>query len=128
MSGIVPGPNVFGLVAMEAAYRYGDEWLEQLLDYLEGNLKITMKYFSKRIPKIKVIKPQGTYLVWLDCRNLGMDNQALRNFMREKARVGFDDGFLFGAAGSGFERMNIACPRAILNEALARIEKAVNSL
>ena len=128
MSGIVPGPNVFGLVAMEAAYRYGDEWLEQLLDYLEGNLKITTQYFSKRIPKIKVIKPQGTYLVWLDCRKLGMDNLTLRSFMREKARVGFDDGFLFGAAGSGFERMNIACPRPILNEALARIEKAVNSL
>ena len=62
MSGIVPGPNVFGLVAMEAAYRYGDEWLEQLLEYLEGNLHIVMKYFSKRIPKIKIIKPQGTYL------------------------------------------------------------------
>ena len=128
MLGIVPGPNVFGLIAMEAAYRYGDEWLAQLLDYLDGNLKITMEYFSKRIPKIKVIKPQGTYLVWLDCRKLGMDNQTLKSFMSDKARVGFDDGFLFGAAGSGFERMNIACPRTILLEALARIEKAVNSL
>ena len=128
MSGIVPGPNIFGLVAMEAAFLYGDEWLEQLLDYLEGNLKITLEYFLKRIPRIKVIKPQGTYLVWLDCRNLGMDNLALKSFMREKALVGFDDGFLFGAAGSGFERMNIACPRSLLNEALARIEKAVNSL
>jgi len=128
MLGIVPGPNVFGLIAMEAAYRYGDEWLAQLLDYLNGNLKITMEYFSKRIPKIKVIKPQGTYLVWLDCRKLGLDNQALKSFMSDKARVGFDDGFLFGAAGSGFERMNIACPRTILLEALARIEKAVNSL
>ena len=128
MTGIVPGPNVFGLVAMEAAYLYGDEWLEQLLDYLEGNLKITEEYFAKRIPKIKVIKPQGTYLVWLDCRKLGMDNPKLSSFMKEKARVGFDDGFLFGAAGSGFERMNIACPRPLLNEALTRIEKAVNSL
>ena len=128
MSGIVPGPNVFGLIAMEAAYRYGDEWLAQFLDYLEGNLKITMEYFSKRIPKIKVIKPQGTYLLWLDCRKLGMDNQELKCFMRDKARVGFNDGFLFGAAGSGFERMNIACPRMLLKEALARIEKAVNSL
>ena len=128
MSGIVPGPNVFGLVAMEAAFLYGDEWLEQLLNYLEGNLKFTLEYFSKRIPRIKVIKPQGTYLVWLDCRNLGLDNLALKSFMGEKARVGFDDGFLFGAAGSGFERMNIACPRSLLYEALARIEQAVNSL
>jgi cystathionine beta-lyase len=128
MSGTVPGPNVFGLVAMEAAYRFGDEWLEQLLDYLEDNLKITIDYFTKRIPKIRIIKPQGTYLLWLDCRGLGMDNLTLRSFMREKAKVGFDDGFLFGTAGSGFQRMNIACPRAILNEALGRIEKAVNSL
>jgi len=128
LAAIVPGPNVFGLIAMEVAFREGDEWLGQMLDYLDGNLKITMDYFAKRIPKIKVIKPQGTYLLWLDCRKLGLDNQALSTFMREQARLGFDDGFLFGAAGSGFERMNIACPRSILLEALARIEQAVNSL
>ena len=128
MAAVVPGPNVFGLVAMEAAFREGDDWLGQMLDYLDGNLKITMDYFAKRIPKIKVIKPQGTYLLWLDCRKLGLDNQALSTFMREQARVGFDDGFLFGESGSGFERMNIACPRVILLEALSRIEKAVNSL
>ena len=87
-----------------------------------------MEYFEKRIPRIKVIKPQGTYLVWLDCRELGKDNLALRSFMREKARVGFDDGFLFGNAGSGFQRMNIACPRAILKEALERIEVAINCM
>jgi cysteine-S-conjugate beta-lyase len=128
MAAVVPGPNVFGLMAMEAAFRDGDDWLAQMLDYLNGNLKITTEYFAKRIPKIKVIKPQGTYLLWLDCRELGLDNQALSRFMREQARVGFDDGFLFGESGSGFERMNIACPRVILREALARIEKAVNSL
>jgi cystathionine beta-lyase len=128
MAAIVPGPNVFGLVAMEAAFRDGDDWLAQMLDYLNGNLKITMEFFANRIPKIKVIKPQGTYLLWLDCRRLGLDNQALSRFMREQARVGFDDGFMFGESGSGFERMNIACPRVILLEALARIEKAVNSL
>ena len=127
-AGIVPGQNVFGFVAMEAAYRYGDEWLEQLLDYLQGNLDITIDYFEKNIPRIKVTKPQGTYLVWLDCRGLGLNNMALRSFMREKAKVGFDDGFLFGAGGDGFQRMNIACPRPILEEALRRIETAVNSL
>jgi len=126
--GIVPGQNLFGLTAMEAAYRFGDEWLEQLLDYLQSNLNYTIEYFERRIPKIKVIKPQGTYLIWLDCRELGMDAMTLRSFMREKARVGFDDGFLFGAAGAGFQRINIACPRAILKEALIRIEAAVNSL
>ena len=128
MAAVIPGPNVFGLIAMEAAFRDGDEWLEQMLNYLDGNLKITMRYFAARIPKIKVVKPQGTYLLWLDCRKLGLDNQALSRFMREQAKVGFDDGFLFGSGGSGFQRMNIACPRSILYEALSRIEQAVNSL
>ena len=127
-AGMVPGLNIFGLTAMEAAYRYGDEWLEQLRDYLQGNLEITKAYFKERIPKIKVIEPQGTYLLWLDCRPLGLDDTALRQFMREQARMGFDDGFLFGAGGSGFQRMNIACPRTILREALERIEAAVNTL
>lgn len=124
----IPGPNLFGLAAMEAAYRYGDEWLEQLLDYLGKNLQFTLEYFVHKIPGITVIKPQATYLLWLDCRALELDDMKLRDFMREKARVGLDDGFLFGAGGSGFQRMNIACPRAILEEALHRIEIAVNSL
>jgi cystathionine beta-lyase len=122
----IPGPNLFGLTAMEAAYRYGDEWLEQLLDYLQGNLDFTLEYFVHKIPRITVIKPQATYLLWLDCRALGLDDITLRDFMRQKARVELDDGFLFGAGGSGFQRMNIACPRGILKEALHRIEIAVN--
>jgi cystathionine beta-lyase len=127
-AGILPNPNLFGYTAIEAAYRFGDEWLYQLLDYLQGNLDFLLKYFAHRISRIKVIKPQGTYLVWLDCRGLGMDDMTLRSFMRDKAKVGFNDGFLFGSGGSGFERMNIACPRPILEDALRRIETAVNSL
>jgi len=124
---MVHGVNLFGLVAMEAAYKYGDEWLEQLLDYLQRNLDFTLDYFKEKIPKIKVIKPQATYLLWLDCRALGMDDKALGSFMREKAMVGLNDGSMFGAGGLGFQRMNIACPRSILKEALQRIEKAVNA-
>ncbi|MGD0780688.1 MAG: MalY/PatB family protein [Dehalococcoidales bacterium] len=124
-AGVGHGINLFGFTALEAAYRYGDEWLEQILDYLQGNLDFTIKYFKERIPKINVVKPQGTYLLWLDCSALGMDDKTLSNFMKEKAKVGLDDGFMFGAGGSGFERMNIACPRSILKEALQRIEKAV---
>jgi cystathionine beta-lyase len=127
-SNMVPGVNIFGLTAMEAAYREGDAWLGQLLDYLQGNLEVTMTYFQERIPKIKVIRPQGTYLLWLDCRALELDDMTLRKFMREQARVGFDDGFVFGEGGSGFQRMNIACPRSLLREALGRIEEAVNAL
>jgi cystathionine beta-lyase len=113
---------------MEAAYRYGDEWLEQLLEYLQKNLQFALEYFAQRIPRIHVIKPQATYLLWFDCRELGLDDMALRSFMREEARVGLDDGFVFGAGGSGFQRMNIACPRSVLEEALHRIEIAINSL
>jgi cystathionine beta-lyase len=126
--GVMPGPNVFGYTALEAAYRYGDDWLEQVLSYLQANLEFMLSYFENRIPRIKVVRPQGTYLVWLDCRELNMDDEQLKAFMREKARVGLDDGYVFGEGGSGFERINIACPRAILEEALNRIEKAVNSL
>jgi cystathionine beta-lyase len=126
--GILPMPNLFGYTALEAAYRFGDEWLDELLEYLQGNLDFVLKYFAEKIPKIKIIEPQGTYLIWLDCRDLGMNDMDLRTFMRERAKVGFDDGFLFGSGGSGFERMNIACPRAILEEALNKIESAVNDL
>lgn len=127
-AGILPRPNVLALRALEAAYRDGDEWLEQLLDYLQGNLEFLMGYFMKKIPRVKVIKPEGTYLVWLDCRELGMDAVSLRAFMREKAKVGLDDGYLFGPGGAGFQRINIACPRPTLEEALKRIEAAVNNL
>lgn len=120
--------NVFGLVALEAAYRYGEEWLEQLLSYLNENLKFLMKYFKESIPKIKVIKPEGTYLVWLDCRQLGLSAKGLNNLMIKKAGVALDDGYWFGAEGKGFMRINIACPRSFLEEGLGRIEKAVNSL
>ncbi|MBN1369689.1 MAG: PatB family C-S lyase [Dehalococcoidaceae bacterium] len=124
----MPGPNLFGYTAMEAAYRHGDEWLEQMLEYLEGNLQFALDFFRQKVPKITVIQPQATYLLWLDCRGLGMDNMALREFMRKKARLGLDDGFLFGKGGSGFQRMNIACPRPILKEALERLEKAASTL
>lgn len=123
--GIQPRPCIFGLVALEAAFRHGDEWLEQFLEYMNGNLGFLMDYFTEKIPKIKVIKPEGTYLVWLDCRGLGMNAEELKIFMRKEARLGLDDGFYFGPGGEGFTRMNIACPRSTLNEALRRLEEAV---
>ncbi len=118
--------NVFGLVALEAAYRYGEEWLTQLLDYLNENVKFLIEYLEERIPKIKLIKPEGTYLAWLDCRQLGLDAMSLSSFMIKNAKVALDDGYWFGSGGEGFERMNIACPRSILKEGLNRIEKALN--
>ncbi|MEW6009747.1 MAG: cystathionine beta-lyase [Methanobacterium sp.] len=127
-SGIVPLPNLFGYTALEVAYKQGDEWLEQVMSYLQENLEFLKKYFTSRIPQIKIIEPQGTYLIWLDCRELGLDNESLKDFMQHKARVGLEDGYIFGEKGSGFMRMNIACPRIILEQAAERIEKQVSLL
>lgn len=120
--------NLFGIVAWEAACREGEEWLEQLLDYLQGNLEFLLTYVEERIPEIKVVKPEGTYLVWLDCRGLGVEPDHLKEFFVKKARVGLNDGAMFGPGGAGFQRMNIACPRSTLLEGLRRIEAAVNDL
>lgn len=120
--------NVFGLVALEAAYRDGEEWLEQLLSYLNENLEFLMKYFKERISKIKLIISEGIYLVWLDCRQLGLNTKELNDFMIKKARVALDDGYWFGAEGEGFMRINIACPRSFLKEGLKRIERAVKDM
>ena len=119
------GDNTFGLCALEAAYARGGEWLDELLAYLEENRRLLISFISEKIPEIKVIEPEGTYLVWLDCRGLKMDNAALDAFFREKACLWLDDGPLFGNGGDGFQRMNIACPRSTLAEALRRIESAV---
>jgi cystathionine beta-lyase len=122
------GMNVFGVVAVEAAYNHGEEWLAQMLDYLEGNLRYLEDYVSGRIPQVSVIRPEGTYLVWIDCRRLGLDKDGLKRLMLKEARVYLDEGFLFGPEGEGFERINIACPRPILAEALERIESAIARL
>lgn len=120
-------PNLFGITALEAAYNYGDEWLDQLMDYLNSNLIFLEDYIDNNIPEIKVIKPEGTYLVWLDFRQLGMSKKELHDFMLDKAKVWFDDGDMFGENGRGFERINIACTKATLNEALERIKNALKA-
>ena len=116
--------NAFASVALIAAYNEGEEWFDQLLEYLEGNLNFLMKFFEDRMPKIKVIKPQGTYLVWIDTSALNMTSQRLKEFFIKKAKVGFNDGIMFGEEGDQFQRINIACQRTTLKEALERIERA----
>ena len=106
--------NAFSSVAMEAAYNEGEEWLEQLLEYLSGNFAFIKEYFEKYIPRIKPNMPDATYLVWLDCRDLGMDNEALRRFMIEKAKLGLNEGNTFGRSLKGYMRLNAACPRSVL--------------
>ena len=122
------GLSSFGIVALQAAYEHGEPWLEQVMGYIEANYRYLEAYVLEALPQIKVIKPEGTYLVWLDCRALGLDAKQLRQLMLEQARVYFDEGYIFGPEGEGFERINIACPRTLLIEALNRIKSAVDSI
>jgi len=120
--------NLFGIVSTEAAYNNGEEWLKQLLGYLNENYSILTKFFEDRIPKIKVIPAEATYLIWLDCRGLGLKGKELRSFVIEKAGLGLNDGPSFGPGGEGFQRINIALPKSELIKALERLEKAVKGL
>jgi cysteine-S-conjugate beta-lyase len=117
--------NIFGFVAMESAYTWGEEWLDQLMQYLEGNYLMLEDFMEKHIPEIAVIRPQATYLIWLDCRRLGMIPQELKSFMIDKAGLGLNDGPQFGSEGEGFQRINIACPRSLLYEALLKLQAAI---
>lgn len=116
--------NVFGAVASEAAYSNGDEWLSQLIDYLQANLDFIVDYFEKNIPEIKVIKPEGTYMAWLDCSALKL-NKDLKDFMIEDAKLGFNDGRMFGTGGEGFMRLNFACPKVTIEKALDNLKEAI---
>lgn len=122
-------PNLFGSEALTAAYRHGGAWLDSLMEYIAGNLQFMKEYIAAEIPTVHVIEPEATYLVWLDFRDLGLDASALKALMRDTARVALDDGDIFGSPeGDGFERINIACPRSILEEALRRIAGAVRGV
>ena len=118
--------NIFGNIAAEAAYNFGYSWLEQLMAYLQDNLKFVINYFHENIPLIRPVIPEATYLLWLDCRKLGMPGQQLKKFFIDKAKLGLSDGPIFGKGGAGFQRMNIACPREKINMALQRLNKAIN--
>ncbi|MBI2848155.1 MAG: pyridoxal phosphate-dependent aminotransferase [Chloroflexi bacterium] len=124
----MPSPNTFGVIAAEAAYRYGEPWLEQLLDYLEGNITFLKQYASEKIPGLRIIEPEGTYFVLLDFNRCGINPGKLSTFVREDAKVGLQAGTHFGYLQEGFERMNIACARSIVAEGLKRLEKTVNEL
>jgi len=116
--------NPFSIAAFEAAYRGGKTWLDELLIYLQGNRDFVSDYVAHHLPGIEVIRSQGTYLLWLDCRGLGMSDVKLREFFVHKAKVGMNPGTVFGKNGSGFMRLNIASPRRTIAEALGRIRRA----
>ena len=120
--------NAFSLTAIEAAFRYGDEWLDQLLPYLSANFDFVTEYCEQYIPRITTYAPDATYLMWLDCRALGLDDAQLHDFMIHKARLGLNDGNSFGRSLHGFMRLNAACPRSVLEQAMKQLRDAVNSL
>ena len=119
--------SIFGALATETAYRHGADWLDQLIVYLNGTLDYMEEYFAKHIPQIHMIRPEGTYLVWLECRALGMDAKSLHKFFRDEARVYLEQGAIFGVEGEGFMRMNIATPRKQVKEALKRMREAIKN-
>jgi cystathionine beta-lyase len=119
--------NMIGLRACKAAYTTGREWLEELKVYLQGNLDFVRDFLEKNLPQIKLIEPEGTYLIWLDFRALGLTEEKLEHLIVHEAKLWLDSGAIFGKDGEGFERINIACPRAVLEEALKRLEKAVKA-
>jgi len=121
----VSNNNPFSITAFEAAYNGGDAWLDALLVYLDGNRKTALEFLAQRLPQIRATNPEGTYLLWLDCRALGMADAELRNFFVRDCGLGLSPGIVFGEPGSGFMRMNLGAPRAVVEQALAAIEGAI---
>ncbi|MGJ0535122.1 MAG: MalY/PatB family protein [Methylocystis sp.] len=117
--------NPFSITAFEAAYREGEPWLESLLVYLQQTRDAAASYIDRELPQIRLIQPEGTYLLWLDCRALGMNDDALIHFMTHQAKLGLSPGIAFGKNGQGFMRMNIGAPRKVVMEALERLKKAL---
>lgn len=117
-----------GLVACQAAYEGGEEWLEEVKKYIWDNFLFLSDYLEKRMPKIHAVVPEGTYLIWLDFRELEMTEQEREDLVVNKAHLWLDSGAMFGKDGEGFERVNIACPRITLQQALNQLEQALNQL
>ncbi|MBD5631894.1 MAG: pyridoxal phosphate-dependent aminotransferase [Clostridia bacterium] len=118
-------PNVMGMTACRAAYTYGAEWLDELKEYLAQNIALVREYVGVNVPEVKFIEHEGTYLVWLDFRALGLTDKELEDLIKNKAKLWLDDGYVFGVGGSGFQRINVACPRSVLIAALGRLKAAL---
>jgi len=126
-SGLIPGVNIMGHVAARAAYKYGQEWLDQALAYLTVNRDFLAQYLKEKLPGIRMTKMEATYLAWLDCRNAGIPGNPSEFFLK-RARVALNDGLEFGRGGEGFVRLNFACSRKTLTEALDRMALALKRL
>lgn len=119
-------PNTLGLTACQAVYELGDRWHDELLTYLQGNLDFVRSFLQKHLPQIHLVEPEGTYLVWLDCSGLGLTAKELEELVTDKAGLWLDPGAIFGGETAQFERVNIACPKSVLDRALRQLERAVH--
>ena len=120
--------NLFGFVATQATYQYGEEWLDQMVNYLEGNARTVVSFFEEKLPVVKAMMPESSFLIWLDFRELDLSNEALRRLIIDKAKLGLNDGPTFGPGGDGHQRINVGCARSEVIDALERIERAVKSI
>lgn len=117
--------NAFSLVATQAAYNHGEEWLNEFLEYIEGNMDFAIKYIEENMPSLKVKKPEGTYLLWVDFSETGLSDEEVAKALVEKGKVALNNGVAFGVGGKGYQRINLACPRSMVEDGLARIKKAI---
>jgi cystathionine beta-lyase len=119
-------PSIPAVVATEAAYTHGREWLRQMLAYIEGNVECVEQFLARHIPAIRAMRPQASFLVWLDCRKLGLDHAALLDLFVNRAKLALNDGEMFGPGGEGFMRINVGTPRCILEQAMKQLKIAIN--
>ena len=120
--------HVFAFLAIEAAYTHGTEWLDQCLAYIQGNIDYVDEFLKSHTPKIKAIRPQASFLVWLDCREMGLTQDALNDFFVDKAHLALNNGVAFGEEGEGFMRLNVASPRCVLEKAMKQLADAYAAL
>ncbi len=118
-------PNIFGIAAAQAAYEHGDEWYSAMLDYVQKNIEFANKYVNEELPEVKMRKPDATYLIWLDFNGTGLDTEGIEDLIINKAKLWLDSGKIFGKSGEGFQRINVACPRSVLEDALSRIKNVL---
>lgn len=119
-------PTMFATIATTAAFKEGEEWRREMLEYVQGNIDYVIEYCAEHIPQIKPRRPQASFLIWLDCRGLGLSHDALIELFVKKARLALNDGEMFGPGGEGFMRLNIASPRSVIRQALEQLKEAID--
>jgi cystathionine beta-lyase len=120
--------NAFANTAWQIAYEHGDEWLENMLSYLQGNIAFITDFLQNQLTEIKLPKPEGTYQIWLDFRSLGMDNDKLAKFLATEAKIALNPGYTYGPGGDGFARMNIASPLPMIKKGMEQLKDAIDRL